>query len=790
MLPSLVSCSNSSDKPRIVDFLKGQRKYWSMAAAPTTVHIEDVGERGKKVATGVDQHREGNPPFIPDSYETPISEHDFHYAHGNSRAPSQKPTMADTTGAASYFGGPQRRGKYNRRKLVLCFDGTGNKFHGDDSDSNILKIFRMLDRTANDQCESPSPGIPFGTSLVQMLTRMADHYYQRMQHHPHLIKAITTYVEEIANACNPLDKAGIGTYVVSKSLTHTSLRSRFKSWYMKAKDSAVGSSFDQHVVGGYRFLMRFYSPGDDIYIFGFSRGAYIARFLAEMLDYVGLLSHGNEEMVAFAWKAFSQWQCRRSAGADDFEGQKKKAEMYEFLKGFRETFSRPVRRIRFLGLFDTVNSVPRFETAWMERSKFPYTARSSARVIRHAVSIDERRAKFRQDLMYQSQNKSKNRQHEHDHHHHHHHDPVGQMMHGVHEKYRSRPALTPVIESPNEKTRGMGQTEERGRRPSQIEKFGSSMLGAGDRVEPAPYRQHSRSKSRATHHTCDTVSEVSQRAPYDDGDEDTYESENETEQDIDEIWFAGGHGDVGGGWAVEAGTKSTSHVPLVWMIRQAMKAGLSFDVEKVVKMGCSEALRDTDTSNDPHTQNGNKARPTPTLPGIRIYGSSPPTSPHGEKGVDSQNNDENNDENNEISPTATVTGQQQSPFDEMMHKAHLARIHDSLSFDCGMSLMSVLAWKVMEYLPFRRMDLQRDGSWKPIRWPLPCGEVRDIPDNVRVHGSVIRRMKLDKSYRPGNLIVGGGGRGCKVAPNSYGIGEWECIENQGDPVGEVWKRRN
>ena len=37
------------------------------------------------------------------------------------------------------------------RKLVLCFDGTGNKFHGDDSDSNILKIFRMLDREADDQ---------------------------------------------------------------------------------------------------------------------------------------------------------------------------------------------------------------------------------------------------------------------------------------------------------------------------------------------------------------------------------------------------------------------------------------------------------------------------------------------------------------------------------------------------------------------------------------------------------------------------------------------------------------
>lgn len=147
------------------------------------------------------------------------------------------------------------------------------------------------------------------------------------------------------------------------------MKSRFKSWYMKAKDSAVGSSFDQHVVGGYRFLMRFYCPGDDIFIFGFSRGAYIARFLAEMLDYVGLLSHGNEEMVAFAWKAFSQWQCRQAAGDDnDDVARRKKIEMYNFMKGFRETFSRPVRRIRFLGLFDTVNSVPRFETAWYVHS--------------------------------------------------------------------------------------------------------------------------------------------------------------------------------------------------------------------------------------------------------------------------------------------------------------------------------------------------------------------------------------------------------------------------------------
>lgn len=89
---------------------------------------------------------------------------------------------------------------------------------------------------------------------------------------------------------------------------------------------------------------------DDIFIFGFSRGAYLARFLAEMLDHVGLLSAGNEEMARFAWKAFAQWQERQDSTEKE---AKKKEEMLNYLKSFRSTFSRPVRRIRFIGIFDT-----------------------------------------------------------------------------------------------------------------------------------------------------------------------------------------------------------------------------------------------------------------------------------------------------------------------------------------------------------------------------------------------------------------------------------------------------
>jgi len=39
------------------------------------------------------------------------------------------------------------------RKLVLCFDGTGNEYKSDGTETNILKIFRFLDRDAGNQCE-------------------------------------------------------------------------------------------------------------------------------------------------------------------------------------------------------------------------------------------------------------------------------------------------------------------------------------------------------------------------------------------------------------------------------------------------------------------------------------------------------------------------------------------------------------------------------------------------------------------------------------------------------------
>ncbi|KAL7929371.1 hypothetical protein V8C35DRAFT_315836 [Trichoderma chlorosporum] len=590
------------------------------------------------------------------------------------------------------------------RKLILCFDGTGNKFHGDESDSNILKIFRMLDRTADDQY----------------------HYYQ----------------------------PGIGTYVVSNSLSHTGTKARIRSWYQKAKDSAIGSSFDQHVVGGYRFLMRFYSPGDEIYMFGFSRGSYIARFLAEMLDYIGLLSHGNEEMVSFAWKAFANWQSRRGGDKDEKlaeEDEKKKREMYHFMKGFRETFSRPVGRIRFLGLFDTVNSVPRFETAWMQRSKFPYTARSSARVIRHAVSIDERRAKFRQDLMYQQHHQRRRNTHGHWK------KDLGQMLgRGLDGEYDGEPDGAERMHNNGRGRRPSQQTTAADRPPSSVNPQNGNYM---------PYRARSKSGARPDRRLSVTGCNASEQMS-------VAEYEDSGDQDIDEVWFAGGHGDVGGGWQTESGAgKNASHVPLIWMVREAIRAGLKFDLEKVQELDCFDLYNEYGSASSKNGRREQERGPNILVNRDGEEGAEPVAPPSPDTSADGEDPD------------------LKKVFMDMMHKAHLARIHDSLVYGGGLSNMAVTAWNMMEWMPFRRMDLQADGTWKPINWPLPRGEVRDIPNNVRVHGSVIRRMKMDETYRPGNLIIGGGGRGMRRAPEEYGIGEWVCVKEEGDPIGEIWERQ-
>ena len=64
-----------------------------------------------------------------------------------------------------------------------------------------------------------------------------------------------------------------------------------------------------------------------------------------------------------------------------------------------------------------------------------------------------------------------------------------------------------------------------------------------------------------------TTSQDSFLPPIPPGDDETDEDEAAA-QDIEELWFPGGHADLGGGWPVADGESPLSHGPLVWMVRE------------------------------------------------------------------------------------------------------------------------------------------------------------------------------------------------------------------------------
>ncbi|KAJ4479368.1 hypothetical protein J3R30DRAFT_3883877, partial [Lentinula aciculospora] len=366
--------------------------------------------------------------------------------------------------------------EHDHRTLILCFDGTGDQFDVDNS--NIVQLCSLL--------------------------RKEDRSKQRVYY-----------------------QTGIGTYTspkvatpimsrLSKVFTTLFFEKTVLIFYLpvQATDMLIANQLNAHVMDGYEFLMQNYTAGDRICMFGFSRGAYTARSLAGMLHKVGLLSKDNFQQVPFAYKMYTRV---------DKTG-------WEQSNAFKEAFCIDVT-IDFLGVWDTVDSVG------LIPKRLPFTTSNTiVRTFRHAISLDERRAKFKPNLW--------------------------NLPHSRTEHSQDLPPSRPTYSGFSYRS----SAKSRARQLSRSPKKRLSPLPPSIEWESSEDNKLSDFEERFSLHS---------------------ESDNPTPTDVQEVWFAGCHCDVGGGSVKNSTRHSLARISLRWMIRECFKAntGIMFNSQRLKSVG-------------------------------------------------------------------------------------------------------------------------------------------------------------------------------------------------------------
>ncbi|WP_348266857.1 DUF2235 domain-containing protein [Edaphobacter paludis] len=152
---------------------------------------------------------------------------------------------------------------------------------------------------------------------------------------------------------------------------------------------AMGEGLFQKVQDGYEFLAYVWDPGDQIYIFGFSRGAYTARSLGGMIAGFGVPTKNfDNRTVQKIFSAYRQTDPKlRVAAKDALDAE------------YRLTAA----DVRMIGVWDTVGSlgVPGLLFSVLHQQKYGFLDTSLHPCVKsafHAICIDERRAPFKPTL--------------------------------------------------------------------------------------------------------------------------------------------------------------------------------------------------------------------------------------------------------------------------------------------------------------------------------------------------------------------------------------------------------
>lgn len=192
-------------------------------------------------------------------------------------------------------------------------------------------------------------------------------------------------IEKIARAVNtsPIDGPQQVVHYSSGVGTGATLAERMLG-------GALGLGLDEAILGAYRFLALNYEQGDEIYIFGFSRGAYTARSLAGMISSVGLLTPVGVARNCLC-DAIDTYRNR----PHDKQTPEANAASRRDVENFRSwCYDEGTVAITFLGVFDTVGAMG---VPGMTMGKYRFHAvdvPTQVETARQALAIDERRRRF------------------------------------------------------------------------------------------------------------------------------------------------------------------------------------------------------------------------------------------------------------------------------------------------------------------------------------------------------------------------------------------------------------
>ena len=170
---------------------------------------------------------------------------------------------------------------------------------------------------------------------------------------------------------------------------------KIRRWF----DGATGSGISESIIEAYKYLITNYEVDDELFLFGFSRGAFLIRSLAGLIRNSGILRLNAISMIDKAYKLYKS----RNASTNPRSNE---ATLFRKTYAVKDTIP-----IKFIGVWDTVGSLgnPLFINTIFAKLSFSVMANSfhdtelSSYVSNafQALAIDEKRRNFKATLWQQ-----------------------------------------------------------------------------------------------------------------------------------------------------------------------------------------------------------------------------------------------------------------------------------------------------------------------------------------------------------------------------------------------------